>query len=162
MSTRQRRGSRSRVDGGTSMLGPLRNARPALTTPARPAIYRWALLFLVGIQVPSIARSVPGDLDPTFAGFGDGGRLIIPQSPNGMALEPDGRIVLVGSTDVGIWVMRLLANGTPDNSFSDDGFATFVHPAFGTAGFCVAIQPDHKIVVAGGAGTHPPDFMVMR
>jgi len=105
-----------------------------------------------------------GAKDSSFAGGGEvayvdffgGGGLDVARD---VALQADGKIVLVGDTGPGstggfIGVARLSANGVPDNSFNGDGKA--VTPGFGRA---VAIQPDGKIVVAGSSGG---DFIIVR
>src|SRR5262245_49009120 len=160
MSTRREAGVDGvALAGGLCMLGhrskrSLREIRLGLTARTRPAISSWALVVFLSTQVPSGAQGAPGALDLAFAGFGDGGRLNLAEGPTGMALGPDGRIVLVGSgdDDEEFWVMQLLPNGAPDNTFSDDGFATFVNPrgpGYRAELQCVAVQSDHKIVVVG-------------
>jgi uncharacterized delta-60 repeat protein len=86
-----------------------------------------------------------------------------------MALQPDGKIVVVGSTDSGggtnFALARYNPDGTLDTTFSFDGkvatdFAGGTDEAFG-----VAIQADGKIVVAGIAGsptTVNTDFALAR
>lgn len=100
---------------------------------------------------------VDGALDPTFA---DGGAARISpgaRSPNGcaMALQADGKIVMAGSTGSGssssLIVSRLLADGSRDSSFSGDGSViTGGGVGWNTVGGLV-IQPDGKILLAGGA-----------
>ncbi|HKA82963.1 MAG TPA: hypothetical protein VKD21_03835 [Acidimicrobiales bacterium] len=68
---------------------------------------------------------------------------------NAMALQPDGKIVLVGSIAGGlVAVARLNSDGSPDGTFSTDGRATidFGDP---TGGNAVALQKNGRIVVAG-------------
>jgi uncharacterized delta-60 repeat protein len=78
---------------------------------------------------------------------------------SGVAVQPDGKIVVVGTADVSptdteFAVARLLADGTPDAGFGTSGKLTV---AFNLGGeypqraSSVAIQPDGKIVVAGFA-----------
>jgi len=61
-----------------------------------------------------------GALDPTF---GDGGivRLTAESSGRSVALDPDGRIVVAGSREGQLIVLRLLANGAFDDSFGASG-----------------------------------------
>jgi uncharacterized delta-60 repeat protein len=86
----------------------------------------------------------------------------------GMAIKSDGTIVVVGLTTAGTDELFAIAcytdAGALDTSFSADGMATAV---VGTAGidtaYCVAIQDDGKIVVAGSAWmTNAYDFAVVR
>jgi uncharacterized delta-60 repeat protein len=96
-------------------------------------------------------EAAPGSLDPSFdvdgwrtinhGGFDEG---------NAVAVQPDGKIVVVGSGFLteDITVTRLNADGSLDASF---GIAGTVAVDFGgyDAGRAVAIQPDGKIIVAG-------------
>lgn len=111
--------------------------------------------------------------DPSF---GDDGRLEIDLDPARMntcmsvAVQPDGRIVLAGSRDPGtsagtsdFVVMRLHADGSFDEGFSDNGYAfvNFALPgpvvrSIDTAN-ALALQPDGRIVVAGSAERAPGD-----
>jgi uncharacterized delta-60 repeat protein len=104
-----------------------------------------------------------GSLDATF---GTGGTAIVlrtgaldgPAMPYALTVQPDGRIVVAG----GVWrypsrsnfaVVRLLADGTPDPTFSGDGLAedgTANQHDFLTA---LALDPDGRIVAAGSSGT---------
>jgi uncharacterized delta-60 repeat protein len=102
-------------------------------------------------------------------GFSDDGRQTIDFGSasddwgHGVAIQGDGDIVVVGSTDAGggVAVARLLADGELDPSFSDDGRRTmsFAKRALGNAR-AVAIGRGGKIVVAGesfsGAGSLTP------
>ncbi|MCC6188637.1 MAG: hypothetical protein IT318_06355, partial [Anaerolineales bacterium] len=72
-------------------------------------------------------------------------------STSGLALQPDGRIVIVGLTGGGaVDVRRYLANGQPDNAFDGDGQVT-IAPDWIESLIVddVAVQADGKIVVAG-------------
>jgi uncharacterized delta-60 repeat protein len=92
--------------------------------------------------------------------FGSGGVKSVPftgplQVATGVAIAPDGRIVVcgyVGGTDadqlVNTAVAVLNSNGSPNTTFSGDGMLTTTTNGDDGA-FDVAIQPDGKIVVAG-------------
>jgi uncharacterized delta-60 repeat protein len=107
--------------------------------------------------VPLEDRSAPaGDLDPTF---GTGGNLILPAGDidgiAAMAVQPDGRILLVGSSVANradVAVIRLTADGAMDPTFGDRGRVTVDLGGGDTAG-AVAVQPDGMIVVAGTAAS---------
>jgi len=102
-----------------------------------------------------------GTLDTSF---GSGGKVLTDFSRDdsafAVALQPDGKIVIAGMTDVdrgyGFALVRYNGNGTLDTSFGTGGKVT---TAFGVAqqGFSSArvgslvIQPDGKIVAAGEA-----------
>ncbi len=68
------------------------------------------------------------------------GQDFVRASLNGIAAQPDGKLVVVGHFSYKIIAIRLNANGTVDNSFD----STTVTP--GGQAFSVAIQPDGKIV----------------
>ncbi len=103
-----------------------------------------------------------GSLDMTFNGgataiqVGTGNDYV-----NDMALQADGKIVLVGYTDnnvtnADVAVVRLNSNGTLDTTFNDTG--KFNTPIASGQAFdslsAVVIQPDGKIVAAGTDGTN--------
>src|SRR5262245_984517 len=116
-------------------------------------------------EVMTVTRLNPdGSPDTTLDGdgtafidFGQGDDIV-----GGAVLQPDGKIVVAGSTqaDGGVAVARLNANGSPDATF---GAAGKVAVDFGAAafGFAVALQPNGRIVVAGQR-TGTDDFAVAR
>jgi len=119
-----------------------------------------------------VARYSPdGTLDTSFSG--DGIQTMsygITDRIWGMALQPDGKIVLVGDCWNGeqwdFLVVRYNPDGTLDTSFSGDGkLATPVGPSHDN-GRSVAIQSDGRIVVAGysysAGGAGNADFAVVR
>ncbi len=82
--------------------------------------------------------------------FGDGGDF-----GNGVAIQPDGKIVAVGSGNAANFdVVRLNPNGSLDTSFGTAG--EVVTPMNGGAS-SVVIQPDGKIVVGGTSFSGDPD-----
>lgn len=92
-----------------------------------------------------------GSLDPSFGSTG----IVRSDLSRGddvahdVALQPDGRIVVVGQTrkTPRFTVARYRRNGVLDPTFSDDGVVRLgVEWAFATA---VVVQPDGRIVVAG-------------
>lgn len=116
---------------------------------------------------------VPGDLDTSFSGNGmvttdfDVKR----DEANAVAIQPDGKIVVAGRTaepaslsNPDFALARYHANGTLDTSFSGDGKLT---TDFGvnSSARAVALQPDGKIVAAGGTESvldDPDDFALAR
>ncbi len=91
---------------------------------------------------------------------------------SGVALQPDGKIVVVGMIEVGsgsydFGVARLNADGSLDPGFGAGGKSTFGFSdgdySNGDQATAIAVQPDGKIVVAGStqfAGSL--DFVVAR
>jgi uncharacterized delta-60 repeat protein len=114
----------------------------------------------------AVARyTADGDLDEDFSDDGfvttelgaDG-------APEGVALQPDGKIVVVGATEEfggEFAIARYNADGTPDSGFSGDGLQTVAIGEFGYDAIArsVAIQADGKIVVVGeGNGDGEDDY----
>jgi uncharacterized delta-60 repeat protein len=97
-----------------------------------------------------------GSLDPTFGVGGvaivdlGGGELCL-----GLALQPDGRIILVGRSDPGggadaALLLRFDTNGALDPTFDLDGAAT-IDIGVNEILWSVAVQPDGKIVAVGSS-----------
>jgi hypothetical protein len=129
-----------------------------------------ALLILICSIFP-VAQADPGDLDKTFAGFGSGGKVTLtglnmPDGYGGMALAPDGKIVMVGFNDTHLLVWRYLPNGQPDPSFGSAGLYAYEPLGYDTIPSDVAVQPDGNIVVVGrnrfAEFDDAADFLVMR
>jgi uncharacterized delta-60 repeat protein len=87
---------------------------------------------------------------------------------NGMALQPNGNIVVVGSVSAGsdngkIGVLRYLSDGTLDPAFGGDGIVLTDPTRTYDDGLAVGVEADGQIVVAGGAGFAGPNerFVVM-
>jgi uncharacterized delta-60 repeat protein len=107
-----------------------------------------------------------GTLDPSFGG-GDGKvttdfiqAVGSYDSAWGVALQEDGRIVAAGYKAEGaqhdVTLARYLANGDPDPGFGGgDGKVITDFQGGHDSAAAVAIQPDGKIVVAGGSTTVP-------
>ena len=98
-----------------------------------------------------------GTLDSSF---GNGGVSDVPTGPaSALALQPDGKIVVVGEKANAFLISRIDPNGTADQSFGSGGSVStpmgsgFNHP------YAVVLQPDAKIVVAG---TSQGGFTVAR
>jgi uncharacterized delta-60 repeat protein len=96
-----------------------------------------------------------GTLDPSF---GSGGTATTSfaktlASANAIALQPDGKIIVVGSNgDTGakdLVIVRYLSTGQPDTTFGTGGKVTTDIAGRDDAANAVALLPDGKIVVAG-------------
>ncbi len=118
----------------------------------------------------AVARlTTAGTLDPTFSPGGLDGDGIYRFNISGtdaaraVALQPDGKIVVVGKSGDDFAVARLTSAGVLDPTFSPgglDGDGIYRFNISGTdAAYGVVIQPDGKIVVVGDAGG---DFAVAR
>ena len=107
-----------------------------------------------------LQQSHTGMLSASFTGYSE--------SIQGMALQPDGRIVAVGFSHLDamgarsdISVMRFNADGTLDPRFGAGGkFALDTGNDFDYA-HAVALQPDGRIVLAGGTikGDASPPYL---
>jgi uncharacterized delta-60 repeat protein len=112
-----------------------------------------------------------GMVDP---GFGQSGRANLPfilgdgyQAVQSFAVQSDGKIVAVGSSENGshlvFAVARYNTNGSLDATFSSDGKLTTSFGPLDSEAADVAIQPDGKIVVVGYANNGGnTDFAVAR
>ena len=117
----------------------------------------------------SVARyTASGVLDTSFAG----GKLILAGAyvGRGLALQSDGRLILVGSMPVSnvpndvthFAVMRLNTDGTFDNSFGTEGVMTTSITGLTDVAHAVALQADGRIVVAGEGNLVNPNFALAR
>ena len=115
-----------------------------------------------GEQVLAVLRvNADLSLDKSFAPGGpdgDGIRLIDYSGGDdeamALALQPDGRIVVVGRSTLlnangwDVVIQRLMSDGSPDASFGPGGLVD-VNLGGNDSGFAVALQRDGKILVAG-------------
>jgi uncharacterized delta-60 repeat protein len=121
-----------------------------------------------------LVQAAAGDLDQTF-----GRRGRVTTDFNGttdiayaIALQPDGKLVVAGITyanndysNEDFAVVRYNANGSRDTSFGVNGKVTTDFPHLAAVPSAVIIQPDGKILVAGGAFplfTFRGDFALVR
>src|SRR6266478_1688736 len=132
-----------------------------------------AMVFLFSAR-GQIAPSADGDLDPTF---GNGGQVTTDFNhstdiANAVALQPDGKFVVVGQTyrnndytGEDFAVARYNTDGTLDTTFGINGKVRTDFPGLAAVASSVLIQPDGKILVAGGAFplfTFLGDFELVR
>lgn len=125
-------------------------------------------LFLLSMRDFGVARfESNGSFDSSF---GSGGTVLTDFAgeedlPRSVALQPDGKIVVVGGVKISnvskFGMARYNTNGSMDTSFDSDGLAT---PDTGSGGFLtkIVVQPDGKILVGGRAGSTNADFMLAR
>jgi uncharacterized delta-60 repeat protein len=102
----------------------------------------------------ALARfNTDGTLDTTFDGDGRAATGLGESFIRGMAVQADGKIVLVGGsyhggTDQDIVVLRYNVNGSLDATFSGDGIV-FSDSGGSDAAYDVAVQSDGRILVSG-------------
>src|SRR6266576_4089512 len=119
-------------------------------------------------------QAVDGDLDPTF---GTDGKVLTDfdhstDIAHAVAIQADGKLVVVGTTyqdndfsNEDFAVARYNPDGTLDKTFGVGGKVQTDFPVLAAVASSVVIQPDGKIVVAGGAFplfTFAGDFKVVR
>ena len=126
---------------------------------------RLALCLALLLSIDAHAQSCPdsaGCLDPTFGANGTAIYQIhssIPTSPDGMAIQPDGKIVaVVGGHSAGEKLIRLNPDGSFDNTFGVGGIVNFSWAlTYGSTTYfgnvhALALQDiggEQRIVVAG-------------
>lgn len=102
-----------------------------------------------------------GGLD---AGFGNGGKVVLPIGSRGndiataLALQPDGRILVAGSSDQGTTnldfaAIRLLPDGRLDPTFGNAGKAIVDLQGDTDRAWAIALQADGRVVLGGQAST---------
>jgi uncharacterized delta-60 repeat protein len=103
----------------------------------------------------------PSGIDETFGDLGKAALRGFGGDRSGMALQPDGKVIMVGGTFTDFIMARFNANGSIDADFGDNGKVTT--NIFGSDASlpqeanAVAVQRDGKIVVAGSATIPRPD-----
>lgn len=132
------------------------------------------LRYMLGVVVAIVTTSAlaivdqPGTLDPFFATGSPlgAGKFIASvgtgsSKARGIAVQPDGKVLLAGECVGGLngtdfCTLRYNSNGTLDTDFGVAGAAiTSFGPNKDTAN-AIALQPDGKIVVAGGCWLYAP------
>jgi uncharacterized delta-60 repeat protein len=94
--------------------------------------------------------NVDGSLDPTF---GDGG--LVKADFSGVAVAPDGKILLASSAFGDAEVTRLLPDGTPDPSFGQEGTARLDFGGSYDGADVVAVVPNGNVIVGGSVQKSP-------
>lgn len=114
----------------------------------RPKRVSRILLFLlipIALTITLIVLAAPGDLDTTF---GTGGIVTTPLGGvgyNPIVIQPDGKLVVVGSSGVqpalDVAVVRYNTDGSLDTSFDSDG-SVITDLGGNDVGSAVALQSD--------------------
>ena len=131
-------------------------------------------LIIIFLTIGQLVQATDGDLDPTF---GPDGKVLTDfdrsvDIANAVAIQADGKIVVVGTThgendfsNEDFAVARYNPDGTLDTSFGVGGKVQTDFPNLAAVASSVVVQPDRKIVVAGCAFplfTFLGDFKVVR
>ncbi len=149
------------TNGSTRIFGNITTGEPRLVLQSDDKI----VLSGPSVQNTLVRLDTGGTPD---ASFGTNG-IVNGAGGNGIALQPDGKIVVVNNvSQVNVIVRRYNSDGTPDTSFGTNGAATVtftnqdgnLKPPFD-----IALQPDGKIIVGGTVklSTNPDqDFALVR
>ena len=119
---------------------------------------RFLSLHTAGVEAIKVMRCTSnGEPDSAFAV--NGHCILAPASvsliPSGLVVGPDGKIIISatgivqGINDPKIFLFQLLPNGEPDPTFGVNGLLSHDVPVYQVL-YDAAIQPDGKILVAGG------------
>ncbi len=110
------------------------------------------LFTLISFCCLAIGYAQPGELDPSF---GTNGIMKTDYVTASIAIQNDGKIVVAGGVDNGdnndLVIARYNADGSLDNTFSNDGKLIADFGSTDDYATSIAIQSDGKIVVAGSA-----------
>ena len=120
--------------------------------------------------LPSLAVGAPGELDPNFSGNGKvSTSLGVGDFGHGVAIQPNGKIVVGAASGGKFTLLRYTATGELDSTFGGDGKVRTsmnrCHCAFLRD---IALQPDGKIVAVGETqkmklwGRASSSFVVIR
>lgn len=148
---------RSYGEGGVARV-PIPDAY--ISIPARAlALHEGKLIVAAGGSGGALlARfNADGSLDRSFGGDGTATTDRV-GSADELAVQPDGRILLVGD-----WIVRLLADGSHDPSFGDGGLVRL--PA-GVSANAISLLGEGRMLLAGllaeDASSAPRDFALVR
>ncbi len=129
-------------------------------------ILTW-ILAAVCLSTTITISAAPGDLDPTFSG--DGKLTDWEGSARAVAIQPDGKIVVVGTdaSNSSFAVARYHPDGSPDTSFGGGDGKAITDIGFSHEGAnAVVLQSDGKIVAVGttwdGSGSQWGHFSLVR
>lgn len=110
----------------------------------------------------------PGDLDLSFSGDGIATAHFAPSGNDaamGMVIQPDGRIVVVGSTQLDTqtsWALaRFMPDGTLDATFGTGGRVITTIGSETDDAMAVALQPNGQIVVVGSSWANGPGYRLV-
>ena len=148
----------SSFDGDGMVTTKITSGREEASDVAIQADGRILVVGDIRLQRFALVRfTTEGELDPSFAGdgtittnFGRGGAF-----GRGIAIQENGTIVAVGAAKGKFALARYNENGMLDPSFGGNGKVTTNFTQRGDVAFDVAIDPDGKLVAAGGRFVGP-------
>ncbi len=124
-----------------------------------------------GYRAAVLRYNSNGTLDPTFSSDGIQVDDLAPGTDDGyfgVAIQPDGRIVVAGvakgTVDYDAVVVRYTAAGALDATFNTTGIAKLDIGAVDNRASAMVLQPDGKIVIAGQTGNASidSDYLLAR
>jgi len=132
------------ADGGVVMVGRVATGGGAL---ADVGVYK-----LTAAGTPDVSFGIRGDgiVRPVIEGH---------EEARDVAVQVDGKIVVLATTGLSTWLTRYLANGQVDTTFGINGAAAVTTPMHGWA---LALQADGGLWVAGEVTGGGSDYGVMR
>jgi uncharacterized delta-60 repeat protein len=115
------------------------------------------IVLILALAFAAQAFAQAGELDTTFSGDGKATVNFSSGSDwvDGVVVQPDGKIVTAGSTNLGngrFSLARQNPNGSLDTTFGGDGRVTTDFSRGFDSALGMALQADGKIVAVGGAG----------
>ena len=126
---------------------------------------RRTVLFFALLTGSIATAQQPGDLDLSFSGDGIATAHFAPigsDAAMGMAIQPNGRIVVVGTTQQDTqksWALaRFMPDGTLDASFGNGGQVVTTLGTTDDDAMAVALQPNGQIVVVGSTWANGPGY----
>jgi uncharacterized delta-60 repeat protein len=149
------------------MLSPAAASRAA----ACSIVVGLAAILLAAVCASPVAAAPPG-LDPSFGGFGTGGKVVTPglstidwvhaEVGKPLTIDTEGRIVVAGARGRSVAVARFLPDGARDDSFGQSGMALLSSDLFAVRANAVQVQEDGRVVVAGVIDGARKSFLVGR
>jgi len=131
-------------------------------------VLAWSTRNGASLDTVLVRFNVDGSLDTTFGANGTA-LSSLPSTDeyvSSVALQADGKMVVVGSQNNSFFAARFLTNGSPDPTYGANGIATTAAALSGHA-TAVAVQSDSKVTLAGytirsAGSTNDYDFGLSR
>jgi uncharacterized delta-60 repeat protein len=114
----------------------------------------------------TIGWAAPGDLDTSFDTDGIvitdvAGNLSLDDA-RAVAIQPDGKILVAGTTGLSFSIVRFNLDGSLDTSFGSDGAVITSFGIGGDTAFALVVQTDGKILIGGTSITTQNEFSLLR
>ena len=136
-------------DNGFSV--PIKMTEPGAAMQADGKIVVVGTVFITQHDFIVARFNTDGTLDNSFAGDGVQNIDVDYNDDKGkaVAVQPDGKIVVVGEANYDFTLIRYNPDGTLDYSFSEDGIASTDLYGYRDEAIGIVVQNDGKLVVAG-------------